>query len=267
MITLDFESEDDWPGKGGYRIIGIISSGPSGSVYLAQDLRFPAIHRLCVIKEMLVLIPDQKLRDMAIRNFEHEAEILATLSHPSIPRICDYFNFGNRAYLVMEYIRDRDLEALLNSTDAPLPAHAVRQWAIEICDALSYLHSHSPKPIIFRVMKPGHVMIDQLRHAHLVDFGLGMPFLSNQQEKIAEEKKRYSPERDVYDLGLTLFHVLTRCDPDLELPSSLVRPIAVYNPNVSAEFASVVERAISTDPEQRFHSASELKLALIAAGA
>ncbi len=59
-----------------------------------------------------------------MHNFEREAEILAILSHPAVPQIYDYFGFGDRAYLVMEFIQGKDLEAILNSTEDFLPVDA-----------------------------------------------------------------------------------------------------------------------------------------------
>ena len=100
-----------------YRILGVIGMGGMGAVYQARDLNFPTVQRLCAVKEMINLTQDQQLREQMIRNFEREAEILATLSHTAIPQIYDYFSFGDRAYLVLEYIQGKDLEKLLNSTD------------------------------------------------------------------------------------------------------------------------------------------------------
>lgn len=50
----------------------------------------------------------------AMKTFQREANILATLAHPAIPKIYDFFDQNSRAYLVMEYINGNDLEALLN---------------------------------------------------------------------------------------------------------------------------------------------------------
>ncbi|MCP4710629.1 MAG: protein kinase, partial [Planctomycetes bacterium] len=111
-----------------YRVLGIIGMGGMGAVYQARDLNFPNVNRLCAVKEMINLAQDATLREKTVRNFEREAEILATLAHPAIPQIYDFFSFGDRAYLVMEYIQGRDLEAILVGTDKFFPINQVVDW-------------------------------------------------------------------------------------------------------------------------------------------
>ena len=73
------------------------------------------------IKEMTSVVTDQTMYEMIVTNFEREADLLATLSHPAIPRIYDYFIHNNSLYLVMEYIEGKDLEAILHEADDFIP--------------------------------------------------------------------------------------------------------------------------------------------------
>jgi serine/threonine protein kinase len=257
-----------------YRILGIIGMGGMGAVYQARDLHFPNVPRLCAVKEMINIAQDQQLREQTIKNFEREAEILATLNHPSIPQIYDYFSFGDRAYLVQEYIQGRDLEALLNSIEGFLSVDHIRQWATEICDVLSYLHNHTPEPIVFRDMKPSNVMIDQHQRVRLIDFGIAKQFQLGQQGTMIgtegysppeQYKGIASPAGDIYALGATLHHLLTKRDPRLEPPFSFdQKPISAYNPSVPDAFAAVVMRSLNYDSEQRYASAEAMKQSLMA---
>ncbi len=259
-----------------YRILGIIGMGGMGAVYQARDLHFANVTKLCAVKEMINLAQDQQLREHTIRNFEREAEILATLSHPAIPQIYDYFSFGDRAYLVLEFIQGRDLEALLSGTDKFLPVEQIRQWAIEICDVLSYLHTHEPEPIVFRDMKPSNVMIDHHKRVRLIDFGIAKTFQIGQPGTMIGTEGYSPPEQykgiatpvaDIYALGATLHHLLTRRDPRLEPPFSFdQRPIRDYNPDVPEEMVAVVMRALAYKPEDRYASAAAMKLSLEAIG-
>lgn len=254
-----------------YRVLGIIGMGGMGAVYQARDLRFMNVTRLCAVKEMINMAQDHQLRETTIKNFEREAEMLATLSHPAIPQIYDYFSFGDRAYLVLEYIQGRDLEATMNSSDQFLPIEQIFQWGIEVCDVLSYLHNQS-EPIIFRDMKPSNVMIDHHGHVRLIDFGIAKTFQLGQPGTMIGTEGYSPPEQyrgiataaaDIYALGATLHHLLTRRDPRLEPPFSFdQRPIHEYNPEVPDALAKVVMRALSYNPEDRYASAEAMKQSL-----
>jgi serine/threonine protein kinase len=254
-----------------YQINGIIGLGNTGAVYQARDLNYANVTKLCAVKELVNLAQDPKLREQTIGNFVREAEILAVLSHPAIPKIYDFF-FGDRAYLVMEYIPGRDLETILNDTDGFLPVEQVHQWGVEICNVLGYLHTHEP-PVVFRNMQPSNVMIDIHRRVWLIGFSLATVFRIGQPRTMAGTEGYAAPEQlqrgesspagDVYALGATLHHLLTRRDPRLEPPFSFdLRPIREFNPDVPEGFVAIVERALAIDPQKRFVTAEEMGQAL-----
>ena len=122
-----------------YKILGVLGGGGQGSVYQARDLNFPDVRKLVAVKEMLNPATDANLRASTLKTFQREANILATLSHPAIPKIFDFFDQNDRAYLVMEYINGSDLEMLLSKTKE-LPMEKIIEWAIDLCDVLEYLH-------------------------------------------------------------------------------------------------------------------------------
>jgi len=259
-----------------YVIQEVVGVGGMGSVYRARDLHFPNVVKLVAVKEMINNAPDPLIRQTIVRNFEREANILATLNHSSIPRIYDYFTLDERSYLVLEFINGKDLEAIIEETDGFLPEEQVLLWAIELCDVLSFLHNHKPDPIIFRDMKPSNVMINQSQHIMLVDFGIAKPFQSGQRGTMIgtegysppeQYRGEASPLADIYALGATLHHALTRRNPQLEPPFSFSeRPVQKINPAVSPEFAAVISTALQYDPKDRYQSAMDLKEALVAAG-
>lgn len=259
-----------------YVIQEVIGVGGMGSVYRARDLHFPNVVKLVAIKEMINQAPDPLVRQTIVQNFEREANILATLSHPSIPRIYDYFTLDNRSYLVLELINGRDLEVFLSQTEGFLGEEHVLDWAIQLCDVLVFLHNHKPAPIVFRDMKPSNVMVNQYNHIVLVDFGIAKPFQTGQRGTMIGTEGYSPPEQyrgeanvqaDVYALGATLHHLLTRRDPRLEPPFSFAeRPIRKINPGVSVEMEAAINTALQYNVEDRFKSVEEFKQALIAAG-
>ena len=246
-----------------------------GAVYRARDLHFPNVVKVVAVKEMINQARDDLVRTTIVRNFEREANLLATLDHPSIPRIYDYFSQNERSYLILEFINGSDLEAILADSESYIPEERVVQWGIELCDVLSYLHNHQPEPIIFRDMKPSNVMINQFGHVVLIDFGIAKPFQSGQRGTMIGTEGYSPPEQyrgeagnlaDIYALGATLHHLLTRRDPRLEAPFSFAeRPIRQINPAVSPEVEKVINISLQYEPKDRYASAEAMKEALIRA--
>jgi outer membrane protein assembly factor BamB/tRNA A-37 threonylcarbamoyl transferase component Bud32 len=244
-----------------------------GSVYRARDMHFPNIVKLVAVKEMINAAPDPIVRQSIVQNFEREANILATLSHPAIPKIFDYFTHEERSYLVLEYVHGKDLEAILGEASGFFAEDQVIAWAIEILDLLQFLHTHKPEPIIFRDMKPSNVMINQSNHVVMVDFGIAKVFREGQRGTMVGTEGYSPPEQyrgeattqaDLYALGATMHHLLTRRDPRLETPFTFSeRPIRQINNAVSLDLEAVINTALMYNPNDRFASAQAMKDALL----
>jgi len=244
-----------------------------GAVYRARDLHFPNVVKVVAVKEMINQARDPLVRSTIVRNFEREANLLATLDHPSIPQIYDYFTHNERSYLILEFINGKDLEALLNNTDEFIPPEKVAHWAVELCEVLNYLHNHKPEPIIFRDMKPSNVMINHHNHVILIDFGIAKTFQAGQRGTMIGTEGYSPPEQyrgeanslaDIYSLGATLHHLLTRKDPRLEPPFSFgERPLRASNPGVAPDLEEVVNKALQYSPQDRYQSVVEMKEALL----
>ncbi len=246
-----------------------------GTVYRSRDMNFKAI-RLVAIKEMISHVSDPKVRKNIEEIYERESNILATLRHPSIPRIYDYFNINNQAYLVMEYINGRNLDEILEDTKTFFTEQQVIPWAIELCDVLAYLHAHQPEPIIFRDMKPSNIMMNEENHPILVDFGIAKIFETNEKNTMVgtegysppdQYRGELTPMIDTYALGATLHHLLTLKDPREEAPFSFgERSIKKINPNISDEMISVIDKALQYKKDDRYLTAKEMKDDLISLG-
>lgn len=255
-----------------YRIVGALGSGGFSSVYKARDMRFPNVTKLCAIKEMVISAPDPQLRELTIKSFEREASMLAMLDHPAIPDVSDYFTEEDRSYLVLDLIRGKDLDQWLEESTELLDQETAISWGIQVCDALHHLHSQKPQPIVFRDVKPSNIMLDQYGRIVLIDFGIAKVFETGDKGTMIgtegysppeQYRGRAEPAGDIYALGATLHHLLTRQDPRLEPPFTFnERPIAKANPNVSPEFEAVIMRCLAYDPMDRYPNAQALKEAL-----
>jgi outer membrane protein assembly factor BamB/tRNA A-37 threonylcarbamoyl transferase component Bud32 len=259
-----------------YLIEGVLGLGGMGAVYKVRDLRFSGATKYCALKEMITKFSDALDERTTLTNFEREANMLASLNHPAVPKIYDFFAEHSRAYLVLEYVEGRDLEAVLKDTQGPISEHIVGDWALQLCDVLNYLHMHTP-PIIFRDLKPSNVILTPppTNRIVLIDFGIAKALQQGKKGTMVGTEGYSSPEQyrgvaeprsDIYSLGAMMHHLLTRSDPRFETPFTFTeRMPRSLNPTISPEMEAVVMRCVEYDVEKRFHDVMELRLALEAA--
>ncbi len=250
-----------------YRIIEQLATGGMGAVYVALD---DTLQIKVAVKENLNLNPDSE------RQFRREASLLASLRHPNLPRVTDYFILEGSQYLVMDFIAGDDLEYRINNQ--PPSAREVLLWADGICDALSYLHSRQP-PIIHRDIKPANIKVQPDGVPILVDFGIAKFF--DDASKTTTGARALTPgfsppeqyggrhtdhRSDQYALAATFYNLLTCQRP----PDSMTRlikhvplkPARKMNPMVPPGLDDAIQRALSLEPEQRFPDIDSFKAAL-----
>src|SRR5262245_34119615 len=247
-----------------YLIEGTLGVGGVSVVEPGPDLRFKDVVRPCAIKEMAQSAPDSNTRLLNLKNFERESGLLATLQHPAIPKVYDFFEENGRVYLILELIPGKDLESVLDDNNGPLPEERVARWGLQICDVLVYLHGQQPDPLVFRDMKPSNVMVTPDDRIVLIDFGIARDLVRTKGTMIGTEgysppeqyRGEAEPRSDIYALGATLHQLLTASDPRLETPFTFhERPLRTLNPDVSPEMAAVVGRALEYDKNVRWSSA------------
>jgi serine/threonine protein kinase, bacterial len=255
-----------------YLIVKRIGRGGMAAVYLAADTRLS--NKVCAVKEMSdTALIDPSEQQQARDAFQREAQMLAQLNHPNLPKVNDFFEESGKLYLVMDYIEGQTLEAALDASAGGLPESHVLDWARQLCEVLDYLHHCSP-PIIFRDLKPGNIMLDRQNCIKLIDFGVARLFKPGQtQDTTSFGTDGYAPPEqygkgqtdarsDVYALGVTLHQLLTRYDP-AATPFTLP-PARQVNPAVSAQVEQALIKATQTVPVNRYQSAAEFRQALLA---
>jgi len=266
---------------GRYTIERTLGKGAMGVVYEGLD---PKLNRRVAIKTILKshLDPDTA-KDYSMR-FSREAQAVARLNHPHIVQVYDFAEEGDIAYLVMEFIRGKELKHFFDASERFEIKEAVRIMG-ELLDALEFAHNAG---IIHRDIKPANVMLDAQARTKLTDFGVAR--VQDTDRTQAERTQAgtmvgtpayMSPEQitggnidkrsDVFSAGIILYQFLTGEKPftgggawtiakkiiqeDPPAPSSLNNAVTVF-------FDAVVNKALSKNPETRYQSAKEFAVAL-----
>ena len=177
-----------------YLIVSLAGRGGMSAVYRGVDTKQG--NRNVAIKEMSQGHLTEAEREEAIGRFRQEYQFLSKLQHPNLPLIYDTFNEGDRFYFVMDFIEGKTLLDLLRASGGrPLPIGQVVDYAMQLCDVLSYLHMQTP-PVIFRDLKPTNVMIREDGRLFLIDFGIARFFKEGKlQDTVLLGSPGYAPGR------------------------------------------------------------------------
>lgn len=204
--------------EGKYEILKEIGRGGMSVVYLANDTH---LNRNWAVKEVRKK-GNGKNDEIVVNSLLAEANMVKRLDHPALPRIVDIIDNGSTIYIVMDFIEGESLDKILNEYGAQ-PEDKVIEWAMQICDVLSYLHSQKP-PIIYRDMKPANLMLKPNGNISIIDFGIAREY---KEQNLADTTvlgtkgyappEQYSgqtdPRSDIFALGMTMHHLLTGIDP------------------------------------------------------
>jgi serine/threonine-protein kinase len=260
-----------------YRVIRLLGTGGMGAVYFARD---PVLDRHVAVKQLQAEpITGHLTAERIQTQFQREAQILASLHHPNLPRVTDYFTADNLHYLVMDYIEGQALLELLQANPNGLPEDQVLDLADQLLSALEYIHTHH---LIHRDIKPANIRRTPDGRIFLVDFGLAKSHDPNNPRTTAmihglgtpeySPPEQYDPaahtdERsDIYSLGATLYHLLTG-----EAPISVTRRTSdpeafrlprTTNAHIAPEVERVILRAMELERAKRFVSANAMRAAL-----
>jgi len=263
-----------------YQIIRSLGHGGFGETFLAEDTQMPS-NRKCVIKQLKPTIEIPEVYQMVQDRFQREAAILEQLGEENnqIPRLYAYFAEDEKFYLVQEWVEGETLKQKVEKSGV-MAESAVKEILVNILPVLDYVHSQK---IVHRDIKPDNIILrDRDSKPVLIDFGavretmgamitvggsnslssivIGTPgFMSAEQSS-----GRAVYVSDLYSLGLTAIYLLTGKVP-LELandPSTAEVLWQPHAPNVSPEFAAILDKSIQYHPRERYPNAKEMLAAV-----
>ena len=277
---------EEWPsliGKnvGHYTVVSLLGSGGMGEVYRARDLR---LGRDVAIKTLPWLVTPG---EDATRQFETEARVVASLSHPNVRALYDVGEIDGRLYAVMELLEGETLRERLGR--GPLPFRKAVEIGTAIAEGLAAAHS---KRIVHRDLKPENVFIATAGHVKVLDFGIAKSQESRDRESGEDRSAApatqgvllgtaayMSPEQvsgkevdarsDIFSFGCVLYemasgHRAFERSTTLATISAIAREEPAGLSTVRADLWRIVSRCLEKEPDARFQSARDLAFSLSA---
>ncbi|HZW80762.1 MAG TPA: WD40 repeat domain-containing serine/threonine protein kinase [Candidatus Deferrimicrobiaceae bacterium] len=269
---------------GPYEIVSLLGAGGMGEVYRARDSRLKRDVAIKVLPQALSLDADR------LRRFEQEALATAALNHPNILAVFDIGTHAGAPYVVSELLEGETLRERLRNG-----AVAVRKtldYALQIAHGLAAAHE---KGIIHRDLKPENLFLTKDGRVKILDFGLAkltqpdltqgqaghtsLPTMTHATEAgvVMGTAGYMSPEQvrgiavdarsDIFSFGAILyemisgkraFHRETSADTMSAILKEDPADLSETNRNVSPALERIVQHCLEKNPEQRFHSASDI---------
>lgn len=262
---------------GKYKIIKRLGKGGMGTVYLAKNENlgnYLAIKKIEKVGSKIDIKTEQK--------------ILTELNHPSIVKIFDVAEDNRNIYLIEEYIDGCTLGDVLYKEDkygnkvelTAIDEEVVIEWAKQIAEALNYLHTRTPYPIIYRDLKLGNIMLDSNGKIKIIDFGIAKADTKDNSNNnnngltylfAAPEQKQSgiaNVKTDIYSFGVVLYILalgnkakITKIYNERakrEVNQLIVEDIRELNPNLSVGLSMIIKRCLEEQPSKRYENVKEL---------
>ena len=255
--------------QGRYCILGVLGHGGSGITYEAEETSTG--HRVALKELSLRGLSDWKKLSL----FEREAQVLAELDHPAIPKYVEYFQIDTADdrffYIAQELVEGTSLAHLV-AAGKRFSEDEVQCIAWAILQVLQYLHELNP-PVIHRDIKPQNIIRREDGYIFLVDFGavqtvyrhtvaFGSTIVGTYGYMAPEQFQGQAfPATDLYGLGTTLLNLLTHKQP-ADFPQKRLKYNFRPYIRVSEAFADWLDKVLEPLVEDRCDSAETALSAL-----
>jgi eukaryotic-like serine/threonine-protein kinase len=266
---------------GKYELRREVGRGGMGVVYEAYD---PTICRRVALKTLCSELLSGPEADTFIGRLRREAQAAGRLNHPNIVAVYDFGEepqdrgAGRIAYITMEFVEGRELQALLATQERPAVPAIVRIMG-QLLDALEYSHKNG---VVHRDIKPANIMLLEEGTVKVTDFGIARIESSTltRAGTVMGSPSYMSPEQflgvatdarsDLYSAGVVLYELLAG---EVPFPGSFSTamhkvlndtptPVSALNVHAPKGVDVLLGRALAKKPADRFQSAVEFKQAI-----
>lgn len=274
---------------GNYTLLERISHGGMAEVFRAKSFGEAGFEREVALKVLLPSVAsDQDFVNMLI----DEAKIAGQLNHANIAQIFDLGVADNRYYIVQEFVKGKDLRAILKfklRQKTHLDVAKSCYIALKICEGLHYAHnkedaSGSPLNLVHRDISPHNILISDEGEVKIIDFGIAKAEGRATQTMAGLVKGKFaymSPEQirglpvdhrsDVFATGILLHEMLTtrplfsrssEFETLKRARSAMAEPPSQVNPKVPGALDTIVLKALARHVDDRYQTAQQFRDAL-----
>jgi serine/threonine protein kinase len=215
---------------GGYRILRVLAHGGFSIVYLAHDEKdtpvaikeyLPATLALRTAGGPVPVVPEAHAAAFryGLKCFFEEGRALASLQHPNVVRVLNFFRANETVYLVMRYERGRTLQEHIHRRRGALQEEWIRGTFASLLNGLREVHSNK---LLHLDIKPGNVYLRGDGTPLLIDFGAARTMLAGEAPVLPPmytpgfaspehhaDRSKLGPWSDIYSVGATLYACLT----------------------------------------------------------
>lgn len=251
-----------WLPDGETRVVRLLATRPLACVYLVRTDG----GKLAIAKQFF--LADENDETNAMRKcFHREYELLGKIDHPAISKVLNVFDRDQSIYLLIEHADGVDLRTLVSQQGA-LSEEKVIEYAIQICDVMTYLHLQDP-PIVHRDLTPDNLVLADDGTIRVIDFGAAHQFMEGITGTVIGKQCYISPEQlqghagarsDIYSMGGVMHFLLTG-----EEPMALTKCDPAKKADVTPELNGLIMSCTDFDENLRPESFAKLKEMLITA--
>ena len=271
-----------------YRILRVLASGGFSFVYLAHDEKeipvavkeyLPAALALRTEANPAPVVPEENLATFryGLKCFFEEGRALASLSHPNVVRVLNFFRANDTVYLVMRYERGRTLQEHIHKKSGPIKEDWLRNTFVQLLNGLREVHSNK---LLHLDIKPGNIYVRNDGNPVLIDFGAARQTLTVDGLKLPpmftpgfaspehhREREKLGPWSDIYSIGASMYSCLAGAGPPVATQrlekDKMTSARKGWAGKYSAELLDTIDWCLRLDHLERPQSVFALQKALL----